>query len=395
MRARRHALDQAQLIYGERLAPAFGVFQFMDTSEVGLSRVIAWLLDAKADHAQGSKFLQAFLRWLDIDWPDQAIRNARVQVEAPVPMAASTRFIDILVSGGHHALAIENKIGAPDQPNQVTDYIRFLEKGYSDGSSLLYLTPDGRSPSGTSITAREAGAARASNRLLERSYEGLIDFLRQCLPACRSPKVSFFIEDFVDHIAKSVVGIENMEETVKLAQEIADDPKDLTAALEIFEAEHEVKSIIIKRCQSEIAERAEALGWSIMGSVEFGGRGDYLMAMYNPDDTWGFGFSFYQSRHRTLFYGLARSETADARRRPAADLLALLNEIQQGRGDPEWPWWLKPHPHNHFFPYAAGWAGTKDFWIAVNNGEFAERFVTFASAMKAHLKKARLLDRLK
>jgi hypothetical protein len=394
VRARRRALDRAQQVYGERLAPEFGVFQFVDTSEEGISRVLAWLLDVRADHTQGDRFLRTFLCWLNVEWPEEAIEHARVQVEAPVTTANSTRFIDILISGRTHALAIENKLLAPDQPAQVADYMRFLRNGFGTRHCLLYLTPDGRSPSAASIAAAPAGAARSAGCLHERSYEALIEFLNECLQQSRAQKVSFFIEDLIQHIGQSVVGVENMQDTAQLASEIADDSKSLSAALEIFEAEGEVKSILMRRAQEKIDERCKAEGWSIQGDISAGKKHDYITLLFSPEDTWGFGLAFYQAGYRSMFYGLARKEGADARRRPKLELIAALNGVQKGRGDTEWPWWVKPHLHNHFFPYPREWAGTREFWLAVHEGEFVERLISFASAMRLHLKKAKMLGHL-
>lgn len=145
--ARRGALDQSQKVYGALLSPDFGVFQFIDTSEEGISRVLAWLLDPKADHAQGERFLKAFHRWLDIGWDDIPCGSTVVQTEAPVSLPFSTRRIDVLVSSPERVIAIENKLNAPDQPNQVADYLSFLARGTAPKYCLLYLSPDGREPS--------------------------------------------------------------------------------------------------------------------------------------------------------------------------------------------------------------------------------------------------------
>ena len=61
--------------------------------------------------------------------------------------------IDLLISNGHEAIVIENKIWAGDQELQLQRYRDTLvEKGYSATSiRLLYLSPDGRKPSKQSV----------------------------------------------------------------------------------------------------------------------------------------------------------------------------------------------------------------------------------------------------
>lgn len=64
----RAAFDRARAIYADRLAPSFNPFEFIETDELGLSRILCWLLDPKGSHAQGPCFLEAFTRQFSISW---------------------------------------------------------------------------------------------------------------------------------------------------------------------------------------------------------------------------------------------------------------------------------------------------------------------------------------
>ncbi len=93
---------------------------------------------------------------------------------------------------------------------------------------------------------------------------------------------------------------------------------------------------------------------------------------------------------------MARSGSADKRRKPTADLMLFLNETQSGNSPgTKWSWWLYPKPQNHYFPYARDWAGTKDFWISVEDGSFADQVVAFAESIHDLLKIKRLRTRLR
>lgn len=397
VRARRAALNQVTSVFAERLAPDFLVFQFVDTSEEGISKVLAWLLDPRSDHAQGERFLRAFLEWLELEWPDAARGCCRVQTEAPIPAPNWPRFIDILATGEGHAVAVENKIGAGDQVNQVSDYLAFLEGRFPTRHLLLYLTPTGCAPSEVSIPNELRSAAVASNRLVQRSYGELQDFLVRSAESCRSPRVRYFIEDFNAHISRAILGVKNMEETANLATEIATIPSNLAAALEIYETEREVKMILMRGCLDDVKGQAHKRGWVVEHHL-YGSKDDFILIRLDEKDVWGFAVGFNQANYHSFFYGLYRSPKADAHLRQKPELIDFLNSIQQGRtADAEWgwPWWNHPQPHSSYFPFSRQWTGSKEFWLSVADSSFADMVVAYADEMQTHLRSSGILSHLR
>ena len=139
------------------LARRFNVFHYLSTIEVGLSRIIADLLDPEARHGQGTLFLRTLLGELTEirDRPDldaDFIKRISVVTERVI---TNNRRLDISVeipgSDGAYCLAIENKPYADDQPNQVRDYLCFLHREYADRFLLIYLSPMGQGPGEQSL----------------------------------------------------------------------------------------------------------------------------------------------------------------------------------------------------------------------------------------------------
>ena len=119
----------------------FNLFSILRSSsdEVRLhSRFLAFLLNPKATHNQGTALLNLLLIRLGIH--DFALENVSVEVEY--------QNIDILVRNqSKQAVIIENKIYAGDQDEQIWRYHQLIQKeGYSD-ISTTYLTLDGSEPS--------------------------------------------------------------------------------------------------------------------------------------------------------------------------------------------------------------------------------------------------------
>ncbi len=190
-------LDAARTVEREldrHLARRFNVFRYLRDDELGLSQIIAELLDPGAEHGQGTTFLEAMLELLGVsldgtvessrsdlakaggrgtaaEWKRHfgARSNAREKIrvarerEVRVTTERRTprgRFVDITVDiptadGKLFCLAFENKPYAEDQHRQCRDYLRFLARHY-DRFLLVYLPPRYRLPDESSLprTAR-------------------------------------------------------------------------------------------------------------------------------------------------------------------------------------------------------------------------------------------------
>ena len=190
-------LDAARTVEREldrHLARRFNVFRYLRDDELGLSQIIAELLDPGAEHGQGTTFLEAMLELLGVsldgtvessrsdlakaggrgtaaEWKRHfgARSNAREKIrvarerEVRVTTERRTprgRFVDITVDiptadGKLFCLAFENKPYAEDQHRQCRDYLRFLARHY-DRFLLVYLPPRYRLPNESSLpkTAR-------------------------------------------------------------------------------------------------------------------------------------------------------------------------------------------------------------------------------------------------
>ena len=160
-----------------QLARRFKVFRYLRDDELGLSRIIADLLDPAAEHGQGTDFLEAMLELLSeatsrkaaggpskaAAWkgrfdPLGATAAAKIRV-VPEREITERRRIDITVDipteDGTFCLAFENKPYADDQPRQCRDYLEFLDKTYGGRFLLVYLPPRYRMPDESSLPPQD------------------------------------------------------------------------------------------------------------------------------------------------------------------------------------------------------------------------------------------------
>ena len=134
------------------LARRFNVFRYVRDDELGLSQIIAELLDPAAEHGQGTTFLEAMLELLGIPFRFTGTERIRVLQERQIP---GPRFIDVTVDiptgDGLFCLAFENKPYAEDQPGQCCAYLEFLREQYEERCLLVYLPPRYRMPDESSL----------------------------------------------------------------------------------------------------------------------------------------------------------------------------------------------------------------------------------------------------
>lgn len=182
-------------------ATRFNVFHLIDPDENKLSDIIADLLSPNGTHGQADLFLSLFLKQIGLTLSTKGISSMIVQREAPTHgIAKYRRRIDVLLEG-EMTIAIENKVDALEQAEQVKDYLDHLAYcTHNRGGryTLIYLTPDGRRPESVDVTT--AKAAQAAGRLLCWSYRReLRKWLEACHRECAARKIQEFLSDFMGY----------------------------------------------------------------------------------------------------------------------------------------------------------------------------------------------------
>ena len=140
-------IDALASASGER----FNIFTILnrETDEVQThSAILADLLNPGGLHGQGAVFARLFFSRLEIA-VDGDLRGGRVGVEVD---AGEHGRIDIMFEMGDFCVVIENKIYAPDQPNQLERYHEYASTRHvEDRVRLLYLTLHGSEPNNDSL----------------------------------------------------------------------------------------------------------------------------------------------------------------------------------------------------------------------------------------------------
>lgn len=164
----------------------------MGNDEVMHSSFLAWLLDANANHQQGTLFFNTFLKLCKIDLPLDILTGYSVRTEITGPES----IIDILVYKKHDFLIyVENKVDSAEGIEQCNREFRDMHhRGKRLNIPLkrryaVFLTPYGRDP----VTGNRNDWRTLSYYDLRLSY-------KQLIPQITLDKVKYILEDWMEII---------------------------------------------------------------------------------------------------------------------------------------------------------------------------------------------------
>ena len=188
--------EQERLKKEKEEGKRFNVFSALNmcSDEMRLhSRLLATLLNPKASHGLGNEFLKLFLIALGL--PEDYITYCKEQiVERTIGEVTETTGgrIDIILEDRGHAVIIENKIYAGDQPNQLLRYHNYGVKTFGENNfKLVYLTLYGSDPSPYSLGGEHF-------EFIKLSYaQDILKLLEDFVPTQPQKPVHSTIEDYI------------------------------------------------------------------------------------------------------------------------------------------------------------------------------------------------------
>ena len=192
-------------------AARFNLFELLGlaSDEERHSRILGWLFDPAQNHAIGTAFLTGFLAATTAEAGKRCIAPAAaptvgwettgVQLEWFHQVDGEWGYLDILVVNRQEQFlcAIENKIWAAEQTDQLTRYRKALEAAYPDYCRhLVFLSPRGAAPY----------RAEERNYWTPMSYTAVLSALDQTIGSeTMPPDVSAFLRQYATTLRMHIV----------------------------------------------------------------------------------------------------------------------------------------------------------------------------------------------
>lgn len=340
------AWQQAQQLMAPQLAPHFSPFTVYRSYEVDVSRHLALLLDPKGSHGQGRLFWDAWVEQVllaqcspSVEDPAQTETElvpkrrhgpGKPETAKPAPVVSDwlrhstvqkverehrttqlvdkgRRAIDLCVClDGGGLLAIENKPWqqSVDEDQQLNDYAEHL-KALAKGKpwTLVYLGHG--QPSAKSLSPEARDELVRKGQFVCVGWGQLLEALKQCLPKIQAPKVRWFVEDFVQMMARDLLNYMENAEMEHVAKAFNQSPQALHNAFFLRNTLKQWQASQLAKLEQRFRARCTAemdLQWNIKADNALKKQAHFTLAFPGHSDVvmrteWYWGFA-----HESDFY---------------------------------------------------------------------------------------------
>lgn len=337
-------LSAYRQLVAPQLASEFNLLRYARTDEVGLSLILADLLDPNGPHGQGDRFLRGFLLR---HWKEQTLSGpVKVRTEVATDRIAQfQRRIDILVDLGTAVLAIENKPWAADQPAQIQSYLAHLDADKRP-YRLFYLTGHaGRAPSEHSISAEEAREKDKQGVLKSISYQDVREWLRDCLRCCESERVAMFLRDFERFVDDQFSQSSDDFETRMIVTKALASATAAGAVVQLRSSvANDLRLLLLQALETQLhseftlrASRVGVTNWSLAIPKSLNAKHASIEVALHPESALKLAISFEGANCGDCFFGLGRRKANEP---PVSGVLIEAFDQCFGVGERSewWPW---------------------------------------------------------
>lgn len=388
-------LNEAKQRFSAQLAPDFCLFNYLRSDEMGISRIIADLLDPNATHGQGSVFLQAFAEILDQKWICQTT-DWHITTEK---QANGQRRIDIYLESSTCIIGIENKPWAADQDNQLIDYADYLRKqAVNKKWLLLYL--GNQTPSEASISKQKLDELTSSGNLICLTFSELCSWLDVCSIRAKALNVRMFIEEFSNFIRRNINGEMDMSERNEVTNEIRKSSSNIISAFHISNSMNNFKKELIQLLHNQLQvillEKNFPLIWDKRIDGDSGWKSNSGFGIkFNAQQDKYLRIEFEGSGLNKAFWGIRReNKSVEHNKEQWQSINNVMQEIF-GAGK-QYPWWswCSSIPDTQFSKEYKNWESSATPWIEITNGSLATKIFELAVRVHEHFEKSNKLHLL-
>ena len=385
------ALKAAQTLYSRQLAPKFNPFDYISTNELGISQILADLLNPKGSHAQQEEFLILFIEhclpsiYQDISWHPfiEHLQETKVYVEETTRESGTRRRMDIYlhckVGNESYGICVENKPYAADQFEQLNDYAIELEQRSHKAWHLVYLNESDEGPSKYSIDPNKLEVLKEQHQYTHLRFSDLIYWLKACQVECQNHSVNEFLTQLIKFIQKQFMGIEDMNIKNTVLEVMQQSEENIEASLIINNNIERMKKELIEKLKVDLSEKIDALDFKFSVSEAYDGNHEEHVVFATIEDIGYIRLEFNGRTINSAFLGI-KLYTSKAISTESAELIKELNTVFEkssyNKKTKSSNWWPV---HYDFEPRQ--WKTSIKPWQMIYTGEMAIKILEEVNEM--------------
>ena len=287
----------------------FNPFQFLRTDEMGLSKILAFLLDPTETHGQGDLFLNSFLKFIGkhqfLAYQKVNIYREKITKETTKENRRHDIFIEGLLDNKiAWVISIENKLqGAVDREEQMNDYAIDLKNYVSESYFLIYLPIFNNNPPEISISEGEWTKLMTKKKAMVLSASMLIKWLDNTLII--APAVKQFCNDFKKFLSEDIMG--NTQNSNELIECLVNNDKALFSALTVLETKKSLYEKLMNMLIEQLKIRCSRYVKLINYGFELNENGIFNnkeYELYLGDEEFGVSICFARKEACAPYYGI-------------------------------------------------------------------------------------------
>ena len=291
----------------------FNPFQFLRTDEMGLSKILAFLLEPTETHGQGDLFLNSFLKFINkhqfLAYQKVNIYLEKITKEENNETTNKNGRHDIFIEGIldnkiSWVISIENKLqGAIDQPKQMHTYAKDLKNYVSDSYFLIYLPIFSNNPPEKSISEDKWAKLMSDKKAMVLSASMLIQWLDNTVII--APAVKQFCNDFKKVLSEDIMG--NTQNSNELIECLVNNDKALFSALTVLETKKSLYEKLMNMLIEQLKIRCSRYVKLINYGFELNENGIFNnkeYKLYLGDKEFGVSICFSRKEACDPYYGI-------------------------------------------------------------------------------------------
>ncbi len=295
------------LSYEEKLAHVagdrFNIFELLGIGSLEVcthSPYLAEFLNPKGRHGLGARPLAAFIRLLKLELDPLTTRVSQEYYLGPVTGESGGRVDLLLEDKAGRQVAIENKLYAADQTNQVARYQKGLPK-----AKIIYLTLYGTEPGAHTTPSPE--------NVIKLSYaENIIAWQEECRSQAASvPLVRETIAQYINLLKRLTNQSTNTRMSEQIVQSVLSSKENLAAYYELVRTESAVRKAAIDKLKNQCEDIAALLKLQVKFSSTYLDQKEDAIQFFDDgmlEQGILISFQFERSNYSGLEFGIAHDD---------------------------------------------------------------------------------------